>query len=292
MRNEREMMDIILGFAKNDGRVRAVIMNGSRANPSVPKDMFQDYDIVYIVDEIDTFITDSAWIDIFGERIILQMPESETKKILLPENNGSFVYLMLFKDGNRIDLTLIPLEKQKELLGKDSLTVVLLDKDAIVPEFEPSNDTDYYTTKPTKENFSECCNEFWWILQNVAKGIWRDELPYAKRMFALSRDMLDKMIGWYVGLQYDFKISTGKMGKYFKKYLEGNLWELYYKTYSDGNYEHFWESLFISTELFRIVGLKVAETFDFKYDTDEDKNMTYYLNHVKGLAEDAKEIVL
>jgi aminoglycoside 6-adenylyltransferase len=219
------------------------------------------------------------------------MPESETNTLCLPENNGSFVYLMLFKDGNRIDLTLIPLEKQNKLLEKDSLTIVLLDKDSIVPEFEPSNDKDYHETEPTKENFSECCNEFWWVLQNVAKGIWRDELPYAKRMFTFSRNMLDKMISWYISLQYDFKISTGKMGKYFKKYLESNLWELYCKTYSDGNYEHFWESIFISTELFRIVALKVAETFEFKYDTDEDKNMMKYLNQVKRLPKDAKEII-
>ena len=47
MRTENEMYDLILGVAKSDVRIKAVYMNGSRTNEKVPKDIFQDYDIVY-----------------------------------------------------------------------------------------------------------------------------------------------------------------------------------------------------------------------------------------------------
>ena len=33
MRSEQEMLDLILNFAKNDENIRAVLLNGSRANP-------------------------------------------------------------------------------------------------------------------------------------------------------------------------------------------------------------------------------------------------------------------
>ena len=49
MRSEQEMFDLILNTAKEDERIRAVMMNGSRANPNAPRDCFQDYDIVYFV---------------------------------------------------------------------------------------------------------------------------------------------------------------------------------------------------------------------------------------------------
>ncbi|CAM4299364.1 hypothetical protein PAAL109150_19270 [Paenibacillus alkaliterrae] len=52
MRNEKEMMDLILNTAIADERIRAVIMNGSRTNPNVKKDCFQDYDIIYVVKDI------------------------------------------------------------------------------------------------------------------------------------------------------------------------------------------------------------------------------------------------
>ena len=38
MRNEQEMLELIVNTAKNDARIRAVIMNGSRANPNAPSD--------------------------------------------------------------------------------------------------------------------------------------------------------------------------------------------------------------------------------------------------------------
>ena len=56
MRAENEMYDLILKIAKNDSRIKAVYMNGSRTNENVPKDMFQDYDIVYVVEDIRSFI--------------------------------------------------------------------------------------------------------------------------------------------------------------------------------------------------------------------------------------------
>ena len=61
MRTENEMYSLILEVAKNDDRIKAVYMNGSRANENVPKDMFQDYDIVYVVEETQSFIEDKDW---------------------------------------------------------------------------------------------------------------------------------------------------------------------------------------------------------------------------------------
>jgi len=54
------MYKIILDFANQDKRVRAVALNGSRANDEIKKDKFQDYDIVYIVDDEDYFIKNDS----------------------------------------------------------------------------------------------------------------------------------------------------------------------------------------------------------------------------------------
>ena len=67
MRTKEQMMDLILGIAKNDDRVRAVYMNGSRTNPNAPEDLFQDYDIVYVVEETASFIADRTWPERFGK---------------------------------------------------------------------------------------------------------------------------------------------------------------------------------------------------------------------------------
>ncbi|WP_371925950.1 aminoglycoside 6-adenylyltransferase [Halobacillus sp. A5] len=80
MRREQEMMKLIINIAKEDERIRAAYMNGSRTNPNVPKDIFQDYDIVYVVKETKPFIEDKGWIHNFGDILIFQEPD---KKIVV-----------------------------------------------------------------------------------------------------------------------------------------------------------------------------------------------------------------
>jgi len=95
----------------------------------------------------------------------------------------SNAYLMLFEDGNRIDLRLVTLTKMLEQYGKDSLTVPLLDKDGRLKEIPKATDESYWIKEPSEAEYFSCCNNFLWCVQNVAKGLCRDELPYAKQMF-------------------------------------------------------------------------------------------------------------
>lgn len=278
-RSEKEMMDLILDKARSDERIRAVVLNGSRTNRDAPKDLYQDYDIVYVVTELKPFIQDRNWIDIFGERIILQMPEA--MELLPPCNNGSFNYQMLFTDGNRIDLVLIPVDKVGELLGNDSLTVNLLDKDGILPPAGAADDSGYHIKPPTEKLYSDCCNEFWWVLQNVAKGICRDELPYAMRMSEYARDMLDQMICWQIGGINGFKVSVGKCGKYFKRYLSESQYKMYTGTYSNAEYVKLWKAVFNMCGLFRETAKAVAERSGFVYPEPEDRGMSAYLKKMK-----------
>jgi aminoglycoside 6-adenylyltransferase len=70
-----------------------------------------------------------------------------------------------------------------------------LNKDDILPSIPAPSDIDYWVKKPTESIYLSCCNDFWWCLQNVGKGIWRDELTYAKQMFEyVIRVRLDEMV--------------------------------------------------------------------------------------------------
>ena len=196
MRTEQEMMDLILGIAQADERIRAVYMNGSRANPSAPKDIYQDYDIVFVVTETGSFLADKNWIQIFGKPLIVQEPgwnDNVTQWFSnVPHDcTRGYAWLMLFDDGNRIDLGIEILEETLIDFCEDSLTVVLLDKDNCLPDIPPPSDDGYHVQPPNEAIFHACCNEFWWCLNNVAKGVARDELPYAMDMFNhYVRDML------------------------------------------------------------------------------------------------------
>ncbi|MDA2435134.1 aminoglycoside 6-adenylyltransferase [Bacillus cereus] len=289
MRTEKEMLDVIINIAKEDERIRAVIMNGSRVNPNVKRDCFQDYDIMYVVNDIQSFTSNHNWVHRFGEIMIVQMPEEMS--LVQPDEDGKFPYLMQFMDGNRIDLTLVPVELIKKFVGQDSLSKLLLDKDNCLEEFPPASDKDYLIKKPTEKEFLDCCNEFWWCSTNVAKGLWREELFYAKGMLEGSvRDMFIVMLEWYIGMKTDFTVNTGKFGKHFEQYIEEDMWEQFKRTFSNAEYENIWESFFVMGDLFREVANEIANTYEYQYPQDEDDKVTNYLKHVKALPKDSTSI--
>jgi len=290
MRTEQEMFDIIMGFAEKDERVRAVGMNGSRTNSNVPKDIFQDFDIVYIVTDLESFVDDPTWIDIFGERIILQTPNN-MPLFSSGDNKDGFAYLMLFTDGNRIDLSLCPIQKRDNWNGGDKLSIILLDKDEALPNLPAPTDEDYRVQVPSAEFFSDCCNEFWWVSTYIVKGLWRREILYAQDHLNLYvRPMLLKMLEWQVGVNTNFSLSIGKNGKYLEKYLDQTMWGKLMSTYANGTYEGVWDALFAMVDLFRTSALEVAEQLKFSYPYEEDKRVSSYLQHIKNLPAHATDI--
>ena len=217
---------------------RQAYLNGSRTNPNVIKDKYRDFDVVYAVTDIAPFASDNGWLSVFGPLAMMQEPS----RIDLafghePDSFRRHTRLMLFADGNRIDLTVAEMSLAVAEYEKDSLTLPLLDKDGILPQIPPPSDRDYWVKRPTEAQFQGNCNEFWWCLQNVAKGINRDELPYAMEMLNVYvRAAMMQALDWYVGAQTGFLVSTGKAGKFLKRYLPTERYEMLKNTYPDGDY--------------------------------------------------------
>jgi len=274
MRTAQEIMRLILTTAEEDERIRAVRLEGSRANPAAPKDKYQDFDISYYVADISPFYNNPAWvIEKFGEPLIMQMPEI----MRYPDGGGHFNYMMIYPDGNRIDLTF----QHEKYVDNGEPSIILLDKDngnGFLPQLPTPSDAVYHIEKPTSLYFHSSCNEFWWCLNNVAKGLARDELPYTMNMLnTIVRGELHSMIEWYIGTTHGFNLSTGKDGRFFKRYMPPELYEKYAETYSDSNYENIYSSIVTMCDLFHTVATAVASHFGFAYKQDEEDGMRVYI---------------
>ena len=90
MRSEREMYQLILGYAQQDPRVRGVILNGSRANPTAKLDQFRDYDIVYLVTDVAPF-KEGDISPAFGEVLVMQRRADGSIHFLPWQENGRVV---------------------------------------------------------------------------------------------------------------------------------------------------------------------------------------------------------
>lgn len=283
MRTEQEMYDLILGVAEHDKRVRAVYMNGSRTNPNVVKDKYRDFDIVYVVRETESFLTEWDWISVFGKTAMVQEPDLNDLAWGMEQDfSCSYVWLMLFEDGNRMDLSIKTPACAMENYLSDTLCIKLLDKDGLLPEIPESNDSRYHVRKPSKAQYESCCNEFFWCLNNVAKGIVRDQMPYAWRMYhQVVHVELETIAEWYIAAEHDFSVSTGMWGKYFKKCLSKELYEMYCATYSGTDYSDLWRAIFAGCDLFRSLAVKVGTHLGYVYNEKDEKGMMRYLEMMK-----------
>jgi aminoglycoside 6-adenylyltransferase len=281
MRTESQVIDQLLNFARNYDLIRVVVMNGSRVNPNAPQDPFCDYDVVYYVTDPHHFLEDQAWILYFGNLIILQQND------FVDHGAEGYIFLMLFTDGVRIDLSFDSLSNLAYLY-EDTLTVVLLDKDGLIAPLPPTSDVGYHTPRPSQKEFVDAINEVFWCSTNVAKGIWRDELPYVKFMHeAIIREALLRILAWYVALPHNWAIDSGKFGKWLKKYLPPEIWEAYIKTYAGADYQETWEALLETCRLTRKVGQELAQDLGYVYPLEDDQRTVEYLHAVRALPKEA-----
>ena len=205
MRSEAEMYKLLTDIANADDRILAVYMNGSMTNANVPKDIFQDYDIVYVVPE--------------------------------------------------------------------------------------TTDEDYYVKRPTEAQFQACANEFWWCSNNIAKGLWRGEMPYVQDMTNfVVRKQLEKMLSCKVGIKTGFQVRVGKSAKYLYRWLDEKEYRDYLRTYFGGDIEDAWRAVFVMCDLFDTQAQYVAEHLAYTYDKKEGEAAAAFLRHVRDLPKDAEGV--
>lgn len=207
MRTETEMLDVILKTAETL-QVAAVAMSGSRTNSQAPQDEFQDYDVVYVVENLDELISDLSWLGQFGKRIIEQEVRLGHRRL----------FLMLFEDGNRIDLTLCPKQQIQEWVDSEADYTVLKDDKGLFKSYPPSPKR-YWTNPASQTDFEKACNEFWWVSAYVVKGICRKQVIYATdHLYGICQQELLKILAWQVASDRG-KVDIGKNYKYFFNYL-------------------------------------------------------------------------
>ena len=196
--------------------------------------------------------------------------------------DGTFSYLMQFTDGNRIDLTLVPVTDASTYIDADSQTQIKLDKDGLFPEMPAPSDRDYWVKWPSILAFENCCNEFNWVCPYVAKGLWRQEWPFALHMFNHHVwQMMDHMVAWYIGVNTDFQVNCGKYGKYYRHHLNEGLWRQLTACYAGQDEQGLWRALHNCRNLFRSLGREVAKNLGIDYPEDEHARVEQFINRIE-----------
>lgn len=264
MRTDQEMLDLILQIAKKL-QVDAVALSGSRTNQNIQTDEFQDYDVVYIVDDLDNLTSNLSWLDQFGKRIVEQEVTLGHRRL----------FLMLFEDGNRIDLTLCPKEDINEWVDSEAGFTVLVDDKGLFESYSSSPDR-FWIHPASETDFKKACNEFWWVSAYVVKGISRKQLLYATdHLYGICHQELLKVLTWQVASNRG-TVDVGKNYKYLFSYLPAEKEKEFSNLLDFSSLDKITQSLFATMQLFHQEAQFLAQKMGFDYDKEVAEKMIQY----------------
>ena len=264
MRTETEMLDVILQTAQTL-QVEAVAMSGSRTDTKAPKDEFQDYDVVYIVDDLDNLTSDLSWLGQLGKRVIEQ-------EVILDHRR---LYLMLFEDSNRIDLTLCPKEHIKEWVDSEADYTVLKDEKGLFESYTTSPQR-YWTNPVSPIDFEKACNEFWWVSAYVVKGICRKQVIYTTdHLYGICQQELLKILAWQVASDRG-TVDIGKNYKYLFNYLPAEIEKDFSNLLDFSSLDKITQYLLTTMSLFHREAQDLAKKMGFDYDKEVAEKMIEY----------------
>jgi len=278
MRTKEEMMKLIMDVAIKDERVRAVTMEGSRVSQNATHDQYCDFDISYVVNDIRQFTKDHKWVEIFGEILIVQYPMDWYSHPYDYTGHEKFAYLIQFKDGNRIDLTLIDVCNIEQEQSYCEPRIVLLNKDSFKELKQICDESIFNIQKPSRMEYYNTCNEFRWLSIYITKGLCRKEIYYAKYAYdVLMMEMFIKMLNWKIGVDNDFNVTTGDHSKYLKRFLSEEEMERFHGVFSNGTYEDIWSKLFVIYDYFAEIAEYVGNTLGYGFDAKETEEVRMFL---------------
>ncbi|WP_214742279.1 MULTISPECIES: aminoglycoside 6-adenylyltransferase [unclassified Exiguobacterium] len=261
---QEQIIEQLVAFAKENDQIRTVVLNGSLVNPSTRPDLYQDVDLAFYVKDVQAVAADRSWIDIFGEILIMQTPETA-------DSERHVTFLVQYVGGHRIDLTIRSVDQLEGMLEADSLSQIIFDRDhhsVVTP-----SDRSYRVKRPSADEYAACWNEFWWVSLYVIKGIKRHQVLYALDHLDIMRNMLRQMMEWNIGYATDFSVNLGKSGDGMRDHLPEELWEMLGATYASAELSSIEDTHGRLQSLFFFCAQRVAEQGDFVFREEEARRV-------------------
>jgi aminoglycoside 6-adenylyltransferase len=284
-----QVIDHLIQWAEQRDLIRAMLLTSTRAVPNASVDRFSDYDVVLIVRDIHPFYEDRRWLEDFGEVLVAYWDP-----IYADPDNGTekFGNVTQYADGLKIDFSLCPVKWLQQVARAPKLPAeldagyrILLDKDHLAEGMKAPTYTGFIPTRPTEAAYQTVVNDFFTDPPYVAKCLLRGELLPAK--WCLDYDMkhvyLRQMLEWKVGLDYNWSVPVGALGKGLKKQLPPEIWSQLEDSYVGADTAENWAALFRTIALFRQVAMEVGERLGYSYPLELDQRVIAYIQRMQQM---------
>lgn len=283
MRSASLVHSQVLQFVKHEEAIRILIQTGLRLNRNAPIDLMRDYHYRLIV-KVESFLeyaNQTDWMNNFGEEVLI------VKKLTISEH--AYLFQIQFQDGVRLDLEFISLDNLWGSLYEETLCRTILDKDDLLPPLDEPNDSAHYLQLPTEDDFRQLLTDISWSQIEVAKAMYRDELPLIQSCYGALLQQITTLLSWKIGIKYNWKLDLGRGKRWLKRYLPEHMYSDYLHLYMNKGCSEIWDRLFFMGPFIQKVATEVSQCLGYYYDQSQSDDVTKFLHRINSLPDNATD---
>lgn len=272
-----KMLSSVLGWARQEKAIRAVVITGSLARGDGSSDQWSDLDLQIIATDYAPYIADDSWLDGLGE-----------VWIRFPRNQDAPYRLVWFAGGLKVDFQFLRVDAWRALIRGGVLSdeylrgyVVALDKDDLFRDLPPSPRIFPQPDPPSARQVEAVVNEFYFEAIHVAQFIRRREFWVVKFRDWTMKCALLQMLEWQARAASAENVNTWLLGKRMRDWTDAQTYATLEDIWSGWQPPALWQSLLQQIALFDRVADQLSAALGYKLDSLPRQQIAAYIRALR-----------
>ncbi|MEM2906282.1 MAG: aminoglycoside 6-adenylyltransferase [Candidatus Bathyarchaeia archaeon] len=270
-------------WAQSQPDIRAAVIVGSQARVDHPADEWADLDLILVTADPDRYLSSTEWLENIGNPWLAFLEKTATGE--------EWERRVLFEGGLDVDFAILSAGKIQQILRHEIPPEaadifrpgmrVLLDKDGVAAKLSASAPRQASPRPPTRDEFLEVVNDFWYHALWTAKHLRRGELWWAKGGldYYMKWNCLLRVIEWHTRATRGWNYNTWHGGRFLEEWADPRVLQGLRGAFAHYDEEDVKRALFATMDLFRWIAAETAEKLGYPYPTEADEHVTELVNN-------------
>jgi aminoglycoside 6-adenylyltransferase len=276
----QQTLQSIIQFCCSSEDIRALALTGSSARSDQPADEWSDIDLVLVARNAEDYLKSTKWLNAISDPWITTVER---------DDKGNISELrVLFRSGIDVDFLVLACD-QLQFLKVEPLSSILdrgihifVDKDGISPYFSPASRKNIPVHTPSREEFLEIVNDFWFHTVWTVKKMKRGELWTAKSCCDnYMKHLLLTMIEWHTHTREGWDKETWYKGRFIEHWASPDVLDRLPGIFAHYDQEDIWRALLNTMSLFDQTARETAGRLMYAYPNNVAQSITNWVTSVR-----------
>ncbi len=286
MNSYNSIMQKLVSFAHETDMIQAMILFGSRARETNVADQYSDYDIIFLVQDVDYFLNTDQWMNQI-DKFYISFQE--------PTAAGGQERRVFFSDAMDMDFLFYDANNSESLAADPTIQsflsrgyLMLVDKINFSDVIERNKPSELKEIKAvfTEKEFVNLANTFWFHSIWSVKKILRGETWSAKCCVdGYMKDLLRQMLECYSKAVHSKTFDVWHDGRFFDYWVDDKIKQQLKTAYGTYDAEDILRALNNTMHMFSEISNGTATFLDYDNPITSE---TYAMEQIEKLVHNSK----